>query len=225
MTSTPISTITRPTTRTAYCATAMAELGPLTSSPESSPGASPEASCQLDRLSFLPFLSASGSSAPALVSPTIDHAAPPPAGVVTWGSRGEGIGSGGGGATGSIGAGVHTCSAGAGVYGGSGAGGGTLGGGGTVGPISQTCSEGGGGGGGATAGPAAGGPQVAVGIAVLPSMPGAMNSCAGAPAPSGCLPLGVSVRWRAARTLRSICCRLDEYIDFVCTDLWRITKN
>src|SRR5207253_6234709 len=107
---------------------------------------------------------------------------------------------------------------------GPGAGGGTLGGGGTVGPISQTCSEGGGDGGGAIAGPASG-PQVAVGIAVLPSIPGAMNSCAGTSAPSGCLPLGVSVRWRAARTLRSIWCRLDEYIDFVCTDLWRITKN
>src|SRR5947209_12969294 len=121
MTSTPISTITSPTTRTAYCATAMAELGPLTSSPASSPGASPDASCQLDWtcLSFLPFLSATGPSSPALVSPTIDHAAPPPAGVVTCGSRGEG----GGGATGSIGAGVHTCSAGAGLEGGSGAGG------------------------------------------------------------------------------------------------------
>jgi hypothetical protein len=37
--------------------------------------------------------------------------------------------------------------------------------------------------------------------------------------------VGVSVRWRAARTLRSICPRRAEYIDFVCTDLWRITKK
>jgi hypothetical protein len=37
--------------------------------------------------------------------------------------------------------------------------------------------------------------------------------------------VGASVRWRAARTLRSICPRRAEYIDFVWTDLWRMTTN
>jgi hypothetical protein len=36
--------------------------------------------------------------------------------------------------------------------------------------------------------------------------------------------VGASVRWRAARTFRSIWARRDEYMDFVCTDLWCITK-
>jgi len=37
--------------------------------------------------------------------------------------------------------------------------------------------------------------------------------------------VGASVRWRAARTLRSICPRRAEYIDFSWTLLWRMTKN
>jgi hypothetical protein len=37
--------------------------------------------------------------------------------------------------------------------------------------------------------------------------------------------VGASVRCRAARTLRSIWDRRAEYIDFSCTDLWRMTKN
>jgi hypothetical protein len=37
--------------------------------------------------------------------------------------------------------------------------------------------------------------------------------------------VGARVRWRAARTLRSICPRRAEYIDLSWTLLWRITKN
>ena len=46
ITNTPMSTMTKPTTSTAYCAMATAALGVLiTSSGSSAPGASPEASC------------------------------------------------------------------------------------------------------------------------------------------------------------------------------------
>src|SRR6266568_3356187 len=100
------------------------------------------------------------------------------------------------------------------------------GGGGTVGPTSHACCscEGGGGGGGAS-GRAAGGPQVAVGIAVLASIPGVANVAAWAASCSARLLVGASVRCRAERTLRSIWDRRAEYIDFSCTDLWRMTKN
>src|SRR5260370_15233374 len=98
MTTTPISTITSPTTSTAYCAIAIAALGLLISSPASSPGMSPVDSCQGApsacfslSLSFLDFfLPGSGSTEPALLSPTIDQAAPAPAGVDT-GSIGSGL--------------------------------------------------------------------------------------------------------------------------------------
>src|SRR6267143_4846751 len=120
MTNTPMSTITRPTTRTAYCATARAELGALISSGYSAPGASPEASCQEPVCSFLSLLRfllvpVTASSVTSLLSSeTIYHDAPAPAGV----STGAAAGWGRGGATGSkdsAGAGVQTscCCAGA----------------------------------------------------------------------------------------------------------------
>src|SRR5438445_574489 len=46
MTTTPIRTMTSPTTSTAYCAIAIAALGFLAMSSPSSPGSSPAASCQ-----------------------------------------------------------------------------------------------------------------------------------------------------------------------------------
>src|SRR2546427_12788095 len=124
MTNTPISTITSPTTRTAYCATAMAELGTLISSTPSSPGAPPEASCHdpvSAFLSFFRFLLApvTASSVTSLLSDTIDHDAPAPAGVSTGAAAGSGLG----GATGSkdsTGAGLQTSCCGAGAYGDSG---------------------------------------------------------------------------------------------------------
>jgi hypothetical protein len=38
-------------------------------------------------------------------------------------------------------------------------------------------------------------------------------------------PRGASVRCLAARTFRSICDRREEYIDFCCSDLCRMTKK
>ncbi|TMB95519.1 MAG: hypothetical protein E6J40_11900 [Chloroflexi bacterium] len=95
------------------------------------------------------------------------------------------------------------------MYGG-GVGGGVLGGGGgTVGPTSQVCGEGGGGGGGGgccCCGGLAVGPHVAVGTAAFDSMSEAVKACSAwtASSLSECRPVGARVRWRAARTLRSI---------------------
>src|SRR5260370_12184843 len=96
---------------------------------------------------------------------------------------------------------------------------------GAVGPTSQVISPAGGGG-GAIAGPAAEGPQVAVGTAVLASIPGAANVCSSGASPPfpECLLVGARVRWRAARTLRSICPPRAQDIDFSWTPFWRMTK-
>src|SRR5260370_21907934 len=129
-------------------------------------------------LSFLDFfLRDSGSAEPALLSPTIDHAAPAPAGVDT-GSIGSGLLS-----TGWTGAGTHSSSAaggaggagGGGLYAGSdGANGGGAGGGAKAGPTSHVISAGAWGG-RAGPGPAAVGPPVAGGAAVLASSPRAAD--------------------------------------------------
>src|SRR3989475_2687357 len=181
MTNTPISTITSPTTRTAYCATAMAELGTLISATPASPGAPPEASCHAPVsafLSFFRFLLApvTASSVTSLLSDTIDHDAPAPAGVSTGAAAGSGLG----GATGSkdsTGAGLQTSCCGAGAYGDSGGanvgglGSGAAGGrgpprGGVVGPRSPTGSGPGGapGAGRARGAPHAGGGGGALGF-------------------------------------------------------------
>src|SRR6266849_4774117 len=113
-------------------------------------------------LSFLDFfLPDSVSAEPALLSPTIDQAAPAPAGVDTGGSIGAGL------STGWTAAGAHSSS---------GAGGAGEGGGATAGPTSHVISAGPGGG-AASPGPAAEGPHVAVGAAVLASIPGAAYVC------------------------------------------------
>src|SRR5947208_849303 len=113
MTRTPMSTITRPTTRMAYWANAInVPAGRLPSgSSASSPGASPEASCHDDAgappLSF--FFDSGSATAPSLLVLTTDHA---PAEVAdaagATGSAGA-IGSAGRGAgvqAGSLGAGI-----------------------------------------------------------------------------------------------------------------------
>jgi len=114
---------------------------------------------------------------------------------------------------------------GSGSIGGGAIGGGLLGGGtlgaGVVGPTSHNGS---GGGGGSGAGPTVGGPHVAVGMAAFASIPGPAKVSAAWAGPALLL-VGASERWRAARTFRSIWARRDEYMDFVCTDRWRITKK
>src|SRR2546425_9891805 len=120
MTRTPMSTITRPTTRMAYWANAInVPADRLASgSSASSPGASPEASCHDEvgapPLSF--FLDSGCATAPSLLVLTTDHA---PAAVAdaagATGSAG-GIGSAG------RGAGVQAGSLGGGIGGGQGAG-------------------------------------------------------------------------------------------------------
>src|SRR5216683_1688086 len=121
-------------------------------------------------LSFLDFfLPDSVSAEPALLSPTIDQAAPAPAGVDTGGSIGAGL------STGWTAAGAHSSSGagGDGVYAGPE---GAKGGGATAGPTSHVISAGPCGG-AASPGPAAEGPHVAVGAAVLASIPGAAYVC------------------------------------------------
>src|SRR3989475_10127497 len=183
MTNTPISTITSPTTRTAYCATAMAELGTLISSTPSSRAGRPGASCHARVAAFLSFFRfllapVTASSVTSLLSDTIDHDAPAPAGVSTGAAAGSGLG----GATGSkdsTGAGLQTSCCGAGAYGDSGganvgglgsgaAGGGGPPGAGVGGPASPTGS---GPGGGTGAGPARGAPPAGGGGAALASLP------------------------------------------------------
>src|ERR1700694_387898 len=105
MTNTPISTMTRPTTSTAYCAMATSTLGVLitSSSASVSPGALPEASCQDPvATSCLPFFFGraslvSADSWPA--SATTDQEPGAAAGVAgRIGSTGGGVGSDGAGA-------------------------------------------------------------------------------------------------------------------------------
>src|SRR5260370_29336177 len=85
--------------------------------PEESCHAAPSA-CLSFSLSFLDFfLPESGSAEVALLSPTIDHAAPPPAGVDTCGSIGAAAGPGLNVSAGWTAAGAHS-SAGAGGGGG-----------------------------------------------------------------------------------------------------------
>src|SRR5690242_14314341 len=103
----------------------MVALGLLaSSSPPSSPGAWPDASCHGEPAAASAFLrlslplAAGSSSVTALLSPTISHEAPPPAGRLT-GSGGAGArstGAAAGAADAGAGAGVHTGSAGAGVH-------------------------------------------------------------------------------------------------------------
>src|SRR5260370_18309222 len=97
------------------------------------------------------------------------------------------------------------------------------GGGGTVGRSANACCCCDGGGGGGASGRAAGGPQVAVGMAVLASIPGAANEAAWAASFSARLLVGASVRCRAARTFRSIWDPRPGYIDLSCPALWRMT--
>src|SRR5258708_37696490 len=99
------------------------------------------------------------------------------------------------------------------------------GGGGTVGPTSHACCSCDGGGGGGASGRAAGGPQVAVGMAVLASIPGAANEAAWAASCSARVLVGAGVRCRAARTFRSIWDRPAASIDLPCAPVWRITNN
>ena len=109
ITSTPIRTITRPTTSTAYCATAtMVPLGRCGSGSSASiPGASPEASSQDELgassffLFFDPFLVSGSAPADSLVVLTTDH---PPADVDA--AAGARVGAGASGSAG-FGAGVH----------------------------------------------------------------------------------------------------------------------
>src|SRR5258708_7306506 len=105
-----MSTMTRPTTSTAYCATATNTPGVLTtsSSASASPGALPEESCQ-DELetSCLPFFffgcASVVSDDPLAASATTDQEPGAAAGVAgRLGSTGGGAGSAG------AGAGVHT---------------------------------------------------------------------------------------------------------------------
>src|SRR5438132_11034054 len=120
MTRTPMSTITRPTTRMAYCANAInVPAGRLPSgSSASSPGASPEASCHDDvgapPLSF--FFDSGSATAPSLLVLTTDHAPAEVADAAGAAGSAGAIGSAG------RGAGVQAGSLGAGIGVGSGAG-------------------------------------------------------------------------------------------------------
>src|SRR5260370_8297789 len=94
------------------------------------------------------------------------------------------------------------------------------GGGGTVGRTSHACCSCDGGGGGGASGRAAGGPQVAVGMAVLASIPGAANEAAWAASCSARLLVGASVRCRAPPTLPPILDPHPHYIHFSFPDSW-----
>src|SRR5712692_7254683 len=124
MTRTPMSTITRPTTRIAYRATAVTvPLNRLPSgSPASAPGASPDASCHgpvgAPPLSFF-FERGSALTDASLAVLTTDH---PPAAVLDVARAAGTTGCAGGIGSAGRGAGVHDGSLGAGLGVGSGAG-------------------------------------------------------------------------------------------------------
>lgn len=156
MTNTPISTMTRPTTSTAYCAMATSTLGVLitSSSASVSPGALPEASCQDPvATSCLPFFFGRASlvSADSLAaSATTDQEPGAAAGVAgRIGSTGGGVGSDGAGAGVqtslglgvSAGAGVQTSSTGGGGASGGAYGAGAVSGGGNVGVAAGGMSQ------------------------------------------------------------------------------------